>query len=269
MKLSKALILISSLVLPIYAFDLKAQIQPNDHLKDLIFLGSTTRALLRTIPTDPSDPTNSNSPFQTPQDLGLEDLDGSEAHDRSAYVARDGSFLVKDLKRGSYTLEIISKTNTFPKYRVDVLDDAKDSPNGKAVQIRMHTPGTSLQSTLTLPKQMHPLIIYSNSRNEFFQEKQGFNVSALLSNPMMLLAGASMVLVFVLPKITASLDPETQAELKASQETMSRRMNAIQSGDVQSLIWNQEYAKKGEEREKLANQDRARRNLGPKAGGAK
>ena len=80
---------------------------------------------------------------------------------------------------------------------------------------------------------------------------------------MMILAVVGMGMVFLLPKLTATLDPEAQKELAESQARMQKRFAAVQSGDVSSLLYNDDQVKKGQEREKAANQARAKRNIGP------
>lgn len=53
---------------------------------------------------------------------------------------------------------------------------------------------------------------------------------------MMILGLVAMGMVFVLPKLTASLDPEAQKELAESQARMHKRFAAVQSGDVSKLM---------------------------------
>lgn len=80
---------------------------------------------------------------------------------------------------------------------------------------------------------------------------------------MMILAVVGMGMVFLLPKLTATLDPEAQQELADTQRRMQKRFAAVQSGDVSSLIYNEDALKKGQEREQVANEGRAKRNTGP------
>lgn len=66
-----------------------------------------------------------------------------------------------------------------------------------------------------------------------------------MGGPMMILAVVGMGMVFLLPKLTASLDPEAQQELADSQRRMQKRLAAVQSGDVSSLIKGQEREQSG------------------------
>lgn len=53
---------------------------------------------------------------------------------------------------------------------------------------------------------------------------------------MMLMAGAAMLLTYVMPKIMANLDPEAAAEIEANQKNMQKKMNALQSGDLGGFL---------------------------------
>ena len=223
--------------------DFRGQIQPNTHLTDLYFIGANAKAHLRAIP---------NEAGTVP------------GPDRSVWIARDGSFIIKDVQSGAYTLEIVSRTNDFNKYRVDIPDNEEGKPK-LGPQIRIHTPGTSLSSTLKSNLLFHPLILHSTQRLDFFIEPAPFNISSMLGmgSPMLLLGVAALFLVFIMPKISASLDPETQREMAENQQRMQRRMAAVQSGDIQSLLFNDDYVKQGQEREKQATAARVRANVGP------
>ena len=75
----------------------------------------------------------------------------------------------------------------------------------------------------------------------------------------MFLGLGAMAMVFLMPKLTASLDPESQKELADSQARMQKRFAAVQSGDMASLLSGNDDAKRGQEREKGGNAARASR----------
>lgn len=125
--------------------------------------------------------------------------------------------------------------------------------------------GTSLVSILSSNLVFHPLILHALKRVDYYTEAAPLTLGSLIGmgGPMMILAFVAMAMVFVLPKITATLDPEAQKELADSQARMQKRLAAVQSGDVSSLLYKDDYVKKGQDREKAANQVRAQRNAGP------
>ncbi|SPO28268.1 uncharacterized protein UTRI_04663_B [Ustilago trichophora] len=251
--------------------DFRGQIQPNAELGHLLNLGPNTRVLLQAIPQQPAPITTdaiSSQESQPSIDTLTTGLNHSidlaafgQQRDRSTLVAVDGSFIFRDLDQGAYTLEIVSRTHTFDKYRIDILDPQL----GKPPQIRVFTPGTSLVSILSSNLVFHPLILHALKRIDYYTEAAPLTLGSLIGmgGPMMILAFVAMGMVFVLPKITATLDPEAQKELADSQARMQKRLAAVQSGDVSSLLYKDDYVKKGQDREKAANQVRAQRNAGP------
>ena len=129
--------------------DLRGQIQPSAELSYVMNLGPNTRVLLRAIPTDSSNFTDA-APLSNDDQLANAAPDSGSAasrpaielaqfgqqRDRSTLVAVDGSFIFRDLEQGAYTLQVVSRTHSFNRYRIDIL-----SPElGKAPQIRIFTP---------------------------------------------------------------------------------------------------------------------------------
>lgn len=64
--------------------------------------------------------------------------------------------------------------------------------------------GTPLSATLSNTPLPWPLMVHATEKYDFFVEPEGFNVKALIANPMMLLVFAGAALVFILPKIMVS-----------------------------------------------------------------
>lgn len=253
--------------------DFRGQIQPNAELGHLLNLGPNTRVLLHAIPPEASNSTLGNDnqgaidapAAATAPGVGTKvssDLASfGQQRDRSTLVAVDGSFIFRDLQKGAYTLQVVSRTHTFERYRVDILDPQL----GKAPQIRIFTPGTSLVSILSSNLIFHPLILHAVKRIDYYTEAAPLTIGSLIGmgGPMMILGLVGMGMVFLMPKLTATLDPEAQKELADSQKRMQKRLAAVQSGDVSSLLYNDDHVKKSQEREKIANQARAQRNVGP------
>lgn len=110
------------------AQDFRGQIQPNAELPQLINLGPNTKVVLHAVPAPPS--ASAGSVQQSLSQLG-------QTRDRTTWVAVDGSFIIKDVEEGAYTLEILSRTHTFNTYRVDI---GPSSDKASAPQIRLFTP---------------------------------------------------------------------------------------------------------------------------------
>ncbi|EPQ30971.1 uncharacterized protein PFL1_01160 [Pseudozyma flocculosa PF-1] len=270
------------------AQDVRGQIQPNNELPDLSFLGANTRVFLRHIPLPdvPAPAPAAATPAAPAVEGGAPATEAAAAPsqaeqiakkarvyvkqgetpvDRTTLVKSDGSFIFHSVATGSYTLEVVSRTNDFAKFRVDVPDEStRLSP-----RIRVFTPGTSLSSLLLLPSSsllLHPLILHSTRRFDFFTTPQPFNLSSMLGigTPMLLLAGVGIALVLFLPKLSAMLDPDTQREVAESQKAMERRMKAVQTGDLNSLLYKDDEYDRRTQAEAQKHQQRARVVDGPK-----
>lgn len=126
--------------------DFRGQIQPNAELGHVLNLGPNTRVLLHAIPPQQSSSSTSqaasneqglaNDTPATQSDAALNLAKFGQQRDRSTTVAVDGSFIFRDLEQGAYTLQVVSRTHSFEKYRIDILD----AELGKAPQIRIFTP---------------------------------------------------------------------------------------------------------------------------------
>ena len=69
-----------------------------------------------------------------------------------------------------------------------------------------------------------PLVLTPAGQLGYFRAKEGFSISGLLANPMLLLTGFTMLLMFALPKMNDAIDPEYKVfnliqEIKKNQPT--------------------------------------------------
>lgn len=70
---------------------------------------------------------------------------------------------------------------------------------------------------LQLPMQLKPLL----AKPEFFEKRQGFQWSSIFMNPMMIMMAVTGVIMFVLPKMMANMDPEEMKKMQEMQATQS------------------------------------------------
>ena len=61
---------------------------------------------------------------------------------------------------------------------------------------------------------------------------------SIFQNPMMLMMGFSLIVFFVLPKITGHLDPETLKEIQESQRGKKNVANAMEMPDISQNLAN-------------------------------
>jgi len=150
----------------------------------------------------------------------------------SAYVLKDGSFKIQGVDPGDYLMTIYSRKFLFPFYYVHV-----PSSDPSSVQIVLHNPSFEpptlpLHSSLVLP---NPLPFKAVASAKYTEEPKKFNlVGMLMGNPMMLLMVGGGALVFMLPKIMSTLDPDALKEMQANQADMQRNMASMQNMDFTS-----------------------------------
>ncbi|CAD6893263.1 unnamed protein product [Tilletia controversa] len=212
------------------ALDFRVQLVTNQYLQDVQFLTSQSPATLRRIPTSvPGARENASVPKVM-----------------RTLARRDGSVVFSDVAPGAWLLDIQAPYLIFNQYRVDIPEpDAVSPPTTSAGEgltwkglpaVRVHLRGYSLESTLLSPALPYPLIAGPIGKQGFFTEPEKFNIKSLLANPMILMGGVGMLLIFVVPKLQSQLDPEAQAEMRASQASMQKKMAAFQSGDLGALF---------------------------------
>ncbi|KAJ2846857.1 hypothetical protein GGI22_006137, partial [Coemansia erecta] len=129
--------------------------------------------------------------------------------EHAGFIKNDGTFAVENVQAGDSLLEVSSADYVFPKIhlRISVKDDGRASIAARYVQI-----GTEWSESA--PVLAYPLQLGATQKYDFFTPRQGFNIVAMFSNPYMLMVGASLLAIFILPKLQANMDPEALKELQ-------------------------------------------------------
>lgn len=158
----------------------------------------------------------------------------------TVYFRTGGSFVFNNISEGVYELSLHSITVTSPQYlkwRVDV------SPED-AVSVRRVLPGHNIYKDVgpkeTVPLELRPLV-----RQNYIIPRQSFSLFGMLKSPMMLLSLGSLVLVFVLPKMAANMDPEVVKELQQRQTQKSEVMERVENFDMASFLADRSRGKNG------------------------
>ncbi|KAI8322516.1 hypothetical protein GQ54DRAFT_333206 [Martensiomyces pterosporus] len=133
--------------------------------------------------------------------------------ERRAFIQKDGSFAVDNVKLGDSLLEVTGADYAFPKVRLRITlkEDGRASIAARYVQI-----GSEWSDDT--PVLAYPLRISAAEKYDFFTPRQGFSIIAMFSNPYMLMVGVSLLAVFILPKLQANLDPEALKELQGKKD---------------------------------------------------
>ena len=74
---------------------------------------------------------------------------------------------------------------------------------------------------LPFPLPLEPLV----AKPTFFEKREGFQWSAMLMNPMVLMMGVTVLIMFVFPKMMANMDPEQLKEMQSMQSGMADMLN--------------------------------------------
>ncbi|CAI5726404.1 unnamed protein product [Hyaloperonospora brassicae] len=138
-------------------------------------------------------------------------LDGGA---QTAFVRADGSFRFADVAIGRHVVSIPSTALLFGQFQVDIEADG-------AVRVREAAYVGAPWTAARYPLEAEPV-----KALEYFDPREKFNVLTLGMNPSFLTIIVPIGLLYVLPKLTAGMDPD---DVKKAQEEMG-------SADPSSLL---------------------------------
>merc|ERR1712054_34430 len=105
----------------------------------------------------------------------------------SAAVRADGSFTIPEVPLGSaYLLEVVDRRLIFEQVRVSVL---------RSGNIRANLVGGRNDAV------PYPLFLEAKGAHQYFEVRGGFNFGMIWKNPMMLMMGFSMLMMFMMQKV--------------------------------------------------------------------
>ncbi|KAJ3438914.1 er membrane protein complex subunit 7 [Anaeramoeba flamelloides] len=125
-------------------------------------------------------------------------LNGGE---HTAYTLRNGEFKFSSIESGVYFLEVDSKNYAFSPLKIDVCT--------KGQTIRAKTADETFKTV------RHPLKLTPYSPKVYYEKGQPLNPLKIFKSPMGIMIAVSLFSMFILPKLSGSIDPE---ELKQMQQ---------------------------------------------------
>ncbi|KAI9260538.1 hypothetical protein BDA99DRAFT_512410 [Phascolomyces articulosus] len=159
----------------------------------------------------------------------------------STLVKANGQFEITDVDTGSYMLEVHAIDYVFPRLRLDI-----DKEQG-ITRASYTGYGASFESRGYSVDQ--PLELRAKAPAIYFVERKGFNVLAMFKNPMFLMIGFSALMMFVLPKLMANMDPEALKEMSQSQADAQKMISDMPSlSDMFSNARNQQQQQQQQRR---------------------
>ncbi|KAK4511288.1 uncharacterized protein ATC70_012503 [Mucor velutinosus] len=141
----------------------------------------------------------------------------------TAHIQSNGEFNIPHVQPGSYLLEVQSIEHVYPKIRVDINEENQVQAAYTGLGIDWNQRGYSV---------VYPLEIQAKAEAEYFMQRQGFNIMGMFKNPMMLMMGASAIMMFFMPKMMKSLqnmDPEAANEISKSQADAQKMLSDMPS----------------------------------------
>merc|ERR1719502_2035279 len=129
----------------------------------------------------------------------------------SAIPRQDGSFKLHAVPPGTYLLEVMDTQSVWPTVRLDV-----SATSGKPRALLTHS-----RQPLPFPLPLEPLV----AKPTFFEKREGFQWSAMLMNPMVLMMGVTVLIMVVFPKMMQNMDPEQLKEMQQMQGGLADMLN--------------------------------------------
>jgi len=128
------------------------------------------------------------------------------------YVQQNGSFVVPNVKPGSYIVEVDNPNYLVPPVRVEI--SSKASGRIRARKVDFVQP-----NEVMLVK--YPLVFKINEKTNFFDKRETWHITDIFKSPMVPMLVLPIFFMLVLPKIKDMQDPETKKELEEASKMMS------------------------------------------------
>jgi hypothetical protein len=122
-----------------------------------------------------------------------------------------------DVAEGAYLLSVVSSKYVFPTIRIQV-DVENVTAYSHAHGYYWNTKGPLIAGPLIL-KPIYPM--------EYFEESEKFNIMSLFMNPMILMSIVTFGLVFIMPKLQASMDEVKKDTIKDADDTKKEAIEDV------------------------------------------
>ncbi|KAF9933439.1 hypothetical protein FBU30_005473 [Linnemannia zychae] len=160
-----------------------------------------------------------------PRDLSTETRVLLSGGQYTSMITKEGKFNFPNVPEGSYLLEVQSPQYTYPAVRVTLSEKGEVKANLVTFGFDWSNNDNPLQLPITL---------IPRSPVTYFIPREGFRISSLFANPMMLMMGASVLMLFVMPKLMANMDAEAMQEMQGMQDDM--QMPSFEMPDISATL---------------------------------
>jgi ER membrane protein complex subunit 7 len=134
------------------------------------------------------------------------------------YSRSDGNFTLYDLPPGIYLIDVLSVNHHFSQVKCQYKPQV--APTGAETAMTLEPPKPVVSCLEYLypgaPKRVLDefLVIYALAEIQYFEERKGFSVMSLFQNPMLLMMGVMVVMMYMMPKLMEDMNPEERAQMK-------------------------------------------------------
>ncbi|WVQ94494.1 hypothetical protein IAU59_001573 [Kwoniella sp. CBS 9459] len=188
--------------------------------------------------------------------------------EKTVWIRQDGSFELLHVNEGEHILEPIVPGYIFqplfitvtpqtcsPSSEVDRTPSissqrsSSDSDQDVVVPLSPTTPTYSIHVQVynptknplppTVASMSHPLVLSPIAKEDYFTSKGGMNIVGLLKNPMVLMMLFSGIMMYALPKLTASMadmDPEMAKDMAETRKKMQGVQNMDWAGSLSNML---------------------------------
>ncbi|KAI6708968.1 hypothetical protein PZA11_003145 [Diplocarpon coronariae] len=167
----------------------------------------------------------------------------------SAPLTVSNAFDFRNVSSGSYLLDVHCSTYAFAPLRVDVTEGAAVQVWGTFRGNEWDNKGEKVDIREVEGRVgVWGFEVRAAGKKEYFIERVGFSPMSILKNPMILIAGVSMALVFGMPYIMDNMDDEMKAEFEARQQAPAgpAAPNPLQNFDAAAWLAGSSTTKKSE-----------------------
>lgn len=123
------------------------------------------------------------------------------------FPSQSGTFKFKNISQGTYTLIILDINYMWNRYRIDVNSSDQIIISETIFGYNYDRMGPIINSLKISPRY----------KVEYDIKPAGFSVLSLFSNPMILMMGVMMLMLLVMPRLMAGMDPEDIKEMQKNQ----------------------------------------------------
>ncbi|OBT86687.1 hypothetical protein VE02_04629 [Pseudogymnoascus sp. 03VT05] len=154
----------------------------------------------------------------------------TQGHVYTAPLGESSTFDFRNVSAGSYLLDVVGSTHVFAPLRVDIAEGEGEVKAWGTWRGNEWENRGEVVEVGVWGREGRVVEVKAVGLKEYLIERTGFSPLSILKNPMILMAGVAMLVMFGMPKLMENMDPETRAEFEERQK--SSPMNGLLNGQA-------------------------------------